>query len=297
MSGEQDITSEHPTIAMEDSALVDVVLRASVRTDTGLVREQNEDDFLLVPERELYLVADGMGGHNAGCVASRICVEAVENYFVDHDDRGDGPPEGEALERVDHLLAEALLEANRMIFRASMEDESLSGMGTTAVAARFRRNRLTVAHAGDSRAYLFRNGDLRQITADHSLSNFLRALGRDAEARLAASTMSNVIMRALGLEPEVEVESSLVTVMPGDRVLLCTDGLSDLVSEDDMSSLLMNPELRRSEVTERLIEAALDAGGRDNVTVMIVDVFEVGDPAAKEDSEEGDMSALYDLEE
>lgn len=271
MSGDQEITSEHPALTSVpgDSAIVACY---AVRTDTGLVRDHNEDDFIVLPEHGVYVVADGMGGHNAGSIASRLCVEAIEDFFADI------PSDAMANHEEEHDadLPTSLLAANDRIFRTSQTDSALHGMGTTVVGVRLQGQRLTVSHAGDSRVYLFRNGDLRQLTADHSLSNFLRSIGRDAEANLAEATMSNVIMRALGLEATVEIESNAVFVLPGDRIILCSDGLSDLVSDDAISAVMMDQSLRRWEAAESLVELALDEGGRDNITVMIVDLYNEG---------------------
>lgn len=277
MPGDQDITSEHPTVTLARLDGAKLVMRYAVRTDTGLVRDHNEDDFIALADRGVYLVADGMGGHNAGSVASRLCVEAIDDYFAsepDHDDaverfEEDGPV-------ADTHLAEAMLAANDSIFRTSLSDAAFTGMGTTVVGVRILDNDLTICHAGDSRAYLYRNGDLRRLTLDHSLGNFLRALGRDAEARLAEATMSNVIMRALGLEGHVDIETSVTQVHAGDRILLCSDGLSDLVPEDSLCRVLSDIGMKRWEAAEKLVELALDQGGRDNITVMIVDAFADG---------------------
>lgn len=278
MSGDQEITSEHPALTSVPGD-ADVVACYAVRTDTGLVRDHNEDDFIVLPEHGVYLVADGMGGHNAGSIASRLCVEAVEDYFEERT-----PGENPSVEEPhDPDLPASLLAANERIFQTSQTDATLHGMGTTVVGVRLQGQRLTVSHAGDSRVYLFRNGDLRRITADHSLSNFLRSIGRDAEANLAEATMSNVIMRALGLEAAVEIESNAVFVLPGDRILLCSDGLSDLVSEDAISAVMMDVELRRWEAAEALVELALDEGGRDNITVMIVDLYKEGHEPVDDD--------------
>lgn len=274
MSRDQKITSEHPTVRTATVGPLLLTLQHAVRTDIGLVRDHNEDDYLALPELGLYLVADGMGGHNAGAVASQICVDTTASYFEDTE-----PTlslEDDSLLGPDPHLANALRAANRAIYDAAVNNTAFGGMGTTVVGIRLVDNALTVSHAGDSRGYLFRNGDLRLLTADHSLSNFLRTMGREGEARFAEATMGNVIMRALGLEPDVEIDSSLATVEPGDRILLCSDGLSDLVTEDQISSVLMNPEYERWEAVEQLIELALDEGGKDNITAMIVDVYESG---------------------
>lgn len=271
MSREENITSEYPTVQIATVGPLLLTLCHSVRTDVGLVRDHNEDDFIALPDHGLYLVADGMGGHNAGAVASQICVDTAASYF---EDRSNKPPDD--LIGPDPHLAHALRAANRAIYDAAANNKAFSGMGTTAVGVRLIDNALTISHAGDSRAYLFRHGDLRLLTQDHSLSNFLRLMGREGEARFAEATMGNVIMRALGLEPTVEIESSLVTIEPRDRLLLCSDGLSDLVNEDEISAVLMAPNTTRTQAVEQLIELALDEGGRDNITVMIIDVYESG---------------------
>lgn len=292
MSREENITSEYPTVQMATVGPLLLTLRHSVKTDVGLLRDHNEDDYVALPEHGVYLVADGMGGHNAGAVASQICVDTVASYL-------DNPPEGrqeseEDLLGPDPTLAEALRAANRAIYDAAIGNKAFEGMGTTAVGVRLVDNALTVTHAGDSRAYLFRNGDLRLLTEDHSLSNYLRLMGREGEARFAEATMGNVIMRALGLEPTVEVDASLVTVEPRDRLLLCSDGLSDLVTEDEIIAVLMNPEFSRQDAVDQLIELALDEGGRDNITVMLVDVYESGTEPDETDDvpEESDPHAV-----
>jgi protein phosphatase len=145
-------------------------------------------------------------------------------------------------------------------------------MGTTLVSWIRLGKHFHLTHVGDSRAYLLRGGRIAQVTPDHSLSNFLFGLGRDAEARLAAATMSNVIMRALGLEGDVDVEAQELAVQPGDRFLLCSDGLSDLVSDSQLEFFLGDAHLSLEDISDRLVERALQAGGRDNITVLVVEV-------------------------
>jgi protein phosphatase len=253
-------------------------VRWSVQTHTGLVRDHNEDDYLVLVDAGLYVVADGMGGHNAGAEASRICVTSVAEFFgrdLDND-ATDATTllDGTGLVPQAIELRESLRFANREIFAASLAERSFAGMGTTAVGIRLFGEVVAVAHAGDSRCYLSRDGVVRQVTADHSLSNFLLALGKPQEAHLAELTMSNVIMRALGLEPDVAVETQQLRAQSGDRWLLCSDGLSDLVPADLLRELMLDREVDRDTVVERLVNAALDYGGRDNITVLIVDIGE-----------------------
>jgi protein phosphatase len=255
----------------------------AVLTHTGLLREANEDDFVAVPEHGVYLVADGMGGHVAGQLASEICVQTIASYFgkqseeeslVDAD--GYTSLSAEALE-----LAEALLLANQRIFERAAANPELTGMGTTAVGIRIIENRVAVSHAGDSRCYLWREGELAQVTVDHSLSNFLLALGREIEARYAEQTMSNVIMRALGLEPEVAVDTKEFLVQAGDRLLLCSDGLSDLVSDEVISAKLGEYGTPLDDIVSYLVDRALDAGGRDNITVLVAEIGGITPPLPK----------------
>ncbi len=250
-------------------------VESSALTHKGLVRDHNEDDYTVIPERGVYLVADGMGGHNAGRVAAELCVGSVREYFgsVQLEGEGDhtlyGRVSAEACELVDSLRL-----ANRAIFEASLREREYAGMGTTAVAVRFYADQVAVAHAGDSRCYLAREGRMAQVTIDHSLVNFLYELNREFEAQVAEMHMSNVIMRAVGLEPEAQIEVVEFEAREGDRLLLCSDGLSDLVSTERMAELLYDDRLDREAIAQELLNEALAAGGRDNITVMIVDVLD-----------------------
>jgi protein phosphatase len=270
---------------------VQVSTQFAALTDRGLVRDHNEDNFLVMAESDVYLVADGMGGHNAGSLASEICVETVREFFNAQAD--DVDVEEECATRVaEPSLAEALIRSNRAILDKSHSAAEFSGMGTTAVGFRLIGNKVSIAHAGDSRAYLFREGMFEQLTSDHSLGNFLRQLGRESEAIMAEQTMSNVIMRALGLEPEIEIESSYLYVQPGDRLLLCSDGLSDMVGDEEIRRALLSRRFSRDELVQHLLDQALDAGGRDNITILLVDIV---DEEASEESEEADSGGTLKL--
>ena len=260
---DQDADIEAPELA----------LRFAVRSHVGLVRDENEDNFVVMPADGLYVVADGMGGHAAGQIASEICVKTIADFYQGSQRLQRIPfPTTSGVGEPTKLLEQSMLMANRAIYQASLEVGSRQGMGTTVVGLQFTGDTVSIAHAGDSRAYLLRGGRIAQVTPDHSLSNFLFGLGRDAEARLAAATMSNVIMRALGLEGDVDVEAQELAVEPGDRFLLCSDGLSDLVSDTQLEFYLGDAHLSLEDISDRLVERALQAGGRDNITVLIVEV-------------------------
>ena len=242
-------------------------------TDAGKVRRNNEDSLLTGDgaDETLFVVADGIGGFEAGEVASSMTVEVLRHL---------GP---------DETFEEAIREANRRILSAARDDDKLSGMGTTVVALRFGGNReeprAEISHVGDSRAYLLRDGILRPLTEDHSLVAELVRSGDLTRAQAAEHPQKNLITRALGAEDEVEADNMVLPVEEGDRLLLCSDGLSDMISEDRIGSILREHRENPEAPCRVLISAALDAGGTDNVTVVVVDVKETGEP--KEDPRGG----------
>jgi protein phosphatase len=221
------------------------------KTDVGLVRTNNEDFYLVDPPRGLLIVADGMGGHAAGEVASQLAVETIASRV--------SPPApfwplGRTRRERERLLA-AIREANSRVRAAAAEDEGRRGMGTTVAVVWIRGRHAHVAHVGDSRVYRFRRGGLVQLTRDHSWP---------AED----GPMRNVLTRAIGAEPEVEVDHRIVEVFPGDVFLLCSDGLSRTVDDSAIERVL--EELSGGEaVAERLIELARESGAPDNVTVAL----------------------------
>jgi PPM family protein phosphatase len=238
-------------------------LAATGTSDVGLRRTRNEDAFLLVPEAGLFAVADGLGGHASGEVASRLAVESLRDAF--------GRLEGAPAER----LRGAVLEANRIVHARSAADPHLSGMGTTLVSAWFpERGPIAVAHVGDSRAYVFRDGRLVRLTEDHTLlAEFIREASPTDE-EIAAYPNKHVVVRALGMRDTVEVDVSLVDVREGDLLLLCCDGLFGMVSDDQMAGILRQEGADILRANQVLVDAAIDAGGVDNVTAVLVEVVE-----------------------
>jgi PPM family protein phosphatase len=232
------------------------------RTDAGKVRRNNEDAMLVGEGKDetLFAVADGIGGFEAGEVASSIAVRVLEDLEP-----------GASFEA-------AIQEANRQILAVGRGDEKLSGMGTTLVAARFggtqERPVAEIAHVGDSRAYLLRGGNLKPLTEDHSLVAELVRSGDLTRDQAAEHPQKNLITRALGAEEEVDVDTAVLPVEAGDRILLCSDGLSDMVPEARISEILADSPDDPQTPAQRLLSAALDAGGTDNVTVVVVDVRE-----------------------
>ena len=239
-------------------------------TDPGKVRKNNEDSLLVGEGRDetLFVVADGIGGFEAGEVASSIAVEVLK----------DVEPSGS--------LDGAIREANRRILAAARGDERFQGMGTTVVAMRFGGTEeepiSQISHVGDSRAYLLRGGELKPVTEDHSLVAELVRSGDLTRAQASDHPQKNLITRALGAEEEVDVDTTIIPVEPGDRLLLCSDGLSDMVPESRMLEILTSHPENPEGAARALVSAALQAGGADNVTVVVVDVREEDPPAERE---------------
>lgn len=235
------------------------VAEAVARTDTGRQRRGNEDNSLV--RSPLFVVADGMGGAQAGEVASQIAVEVFAAGL---------PPQGSAEEK----LAEAVREANRRIHELSRAERERRGMGTTLTAAMLDDTQLAVAHVGDSRGYLFRGGSLTRLTRDHSLVGALVEQGKLTEAEAEEHPQRSIITRALGPEPEVEVDTWSYPVRPGDVLLLCSDGLTSMIREDRIAAVLSSTR-NLSAAADRLIDEANAAGGRDNITVVLFELEEL----------------------
>jgi PPM family protein phosphatase len=254
-------------------------------TDAGKVRQNNEDAMLLGDgeDETLFVVADGIGGFEAGEVASSIAVEVLRDLHPDK------------------TFEAAIGEANRRILAAGRGDEKLSGMGTTVVAIRFggtqREPLAEVAHVGDSRAYLVRGGEMSPITEDHSLVAELVRSGDLTRDQAAEHPQKNLITRALGADENVEVDTTVLPIDAGDRVLLCSDGLSDMVPEVRISEILLEAPDDPERAARGLVSAALEAGGNDNITVVIVDVREQPAPprrarSGREERQDGTSEML-----
>ena len=244
-------------------------ISAGAKTDTGQ-RPNNEDRYAVVDTRKrqiradgVLIVADGMGGRSFGEQAAAAAVETAEDALAELlDNRQVGDVE------VADALATALRRANARVYELASEGDDRKGMGTTCVAAVVEGDRLYVAHAGDSRAYLLRGGVLRQVTHDHSyVAEQVRA-GAITEEGARSSRFRNIITRAVGIEPTLDAEVSEADVQPGDMVLLCTDGLSNIVAEDDIVRALTQASSPQA-AADRLVQMAVKSGGRDNVTAIV----------------------------
>jgi serine/threonine protein phosphatase PrpC len=230
------------------------------RTDTGRQRSANEDAYFA--RAPVFAVADGMGGAQAGEVASKLAAEAFE-------------PGSEGTESPEAYLRRVAVEANARIHELAESDSSHSGMGTTLTAALVQGDEISLAHVGDSRAYVYRNGGLRRLTSDHSLVEELRRQGRLTEQQAEEHPQRSIITRALGPESEVEIDTMTYPARPGDVFLLCSDGLTTMVPEDRIATVLgASPDLDTA--ATRLVREANEAGGRDNITVVAFRLEEVG---------------------
>ena len=251
-------------------------LRVVGLTDTGKVREHNEDTISGDAETGLLVLADGMGGYKAGEVASGLAVKTIvglvrEQMQVEDMSASDS---GSGLSRASIILRDAIQRANKIIYQTARSQPQCEGMGTTVVAALFFDNRVTIAHVGDSRLYRARGEKFERVTMDHSLLQELvdRGLYSAEEAQRAAN--KNYVTRALGVEPSVEVEIREIPAHKGEVYMLCSDGLSDMVEDEDIHLTITTFGANLDHVARQLIQLANDNGGRDNISVVMAHVLD-----------------------
>jgi PPM family protein phosphatase len=240
------------------------IVEQAGRTDVGRQRTANEDDFVLAPP--FFAVADGMGGAKAGEVASAMATEVFEG------ERDSGEP-------AEVQLARILREANRRIYDLAVADESHRGMGTTLTAAKVTGDEISLGHVGDSRAYRMRDGELEQLTKDHSLVAELERSGQITAEAAEHHPQRSIITRALGPEPDVEVDTYTLTGRDGDMFLLCSDGLTSMISDEEIGSILRSAQSLDA-AADALVRAANQSGGKDNITVVLFRVGPSGDDGA-----------------
>jgi serine/threonine protein phosphatase PrpC len=242
-------------------------------TDIGSSRSSNEDAFGTSPELHLFTVADGMGGHAAGEVASKLAVETIQEYMTSTENEPDitlpfSVPADLPL-AAKRLVAAGKM-ANQKIFQLGQKEPKYAGMGTTVVSLLVNGNTAYVSHAGDSRAYLIRENTIRQITHDHSLVKDYVRQGILREEDTLAHPLKHVITRALGTNPQVELDVNTVPLNDGDLFLLCSDGLSNPLNDLDLMDSVRDSRPDLEEKSRRLIELALKKGADDNITVVLV---------------------------
>jgi PPM family protein phosphatase len=248
------------------------------RSDVGRQRTANEDSLVIAPP--FFAVADGMGGAKAGEVASATAIEVFDDEL-----ESDEPPESQ--------LARIVREANRRIHRLAVSQESYRGMGTTLTAAKIEGDAVSLAHVGDSRAYLLREGELEQLTRDHSLVAELERSGQITPEAAEHHPQRSIITRALGPEPDVEVDTYTIAGRDGDLFMICSDGLTSMISDEEVGSILRSAG-GLEEAAEALVRAANQSGGRDNITVVLFrlgQAAETGAAPGEDDTIAGQLSA------
>ncbi len=241
-------------------------------SDVGRVRTNNEDSFRIVEALELFILSDGMGGEAHGEVASAMAVEAIHKYCeAEKEDSGvtvlEAMPENWTSQT--RRLRNAVRQANYQIYQSAQKNSEQRGMGATVTTAWLKDARLSIAHVGDSRAYLLRSGNLQQLTNDHSLVAEQVRRGLITPQQAEESEMQSVLLRALGAHPEVEVDVDEVEVYPRDVLLMCSDGLTRMVTEPEIAGTLQAETVPEA-AAEKLISLANESGGVDNVTVIVV---------------------------
>ena len=239
--------------------------RAAGMSDVGRCRKVNQDMFLLDESLGLYAVADGMGGHAAGEVASDLAISALAGSLRQRERRGRW-----SAAEAGEMLRAGFQEGNRKICESVRMREDWRGMGTTIVALVLAEGRAVVAHVGDSRAYLLRNGALRQLTSDHSWVNEQVKLGLLTEEQAHRHPMRNIVTRALGNEPDVQVDLVEEEVRPGDVFVLCSDGLSGMLADREIGEVLHERGAVPQVACRELVERANARGGEDNITVIVL---------------------------
>ena len=246
-------------------------LEVVTATDPGMVRSHNEDSIGTDAEIGLAVLADGMGGYNAGEVASGIAVAMLSTEMkqaLEHHDPHTVDGAGETL--AEKFVRENSAKANAAIYQTAKSQPQYAGMGTTLVVALFFDNRVTVGHIGDSRLYRLRKDTFEQITRDHSLLQEQIDSGMISKEQARFSQNKNLVTRAVGIDPEVETEVHTYNVEIGDIYLLCSDGLSDMVQDDDIYSTLSTLQSNLQLAATQLVQLANDSGGRDNISVILV---------------------------
>jgi PPM family protein phosphatase len=250
-------------------------LEIASHTDPGMVRTNNEDSIASIPDKGLVVLADGMGGYNAGEVASgmatTVLTTELRQLLEDHTPYAVDPQSGQ--KAAVKMLQQQIAKANTTIYQASQSQPQYAGMGTTLVVALFYDNKVMVAHIGDSRLYRMRGNEFSQVSKDHSLLQEQIDAGMLTKAQAKLSSNKNLVTRAMGIDPAVEAEIHEYETRPGDVYLLCSDGLSDMVSDEDISMTLQALHANLNLAAHQLVQMANDNGGRDNVSVILIKIL------------------------
>ena len=254
------------------------MLEFAGRTDPGLVRSQNEDAIAISPARRFAILADGMGGYNAGEVASSIATAVTRDVLESGLEASEARAGDSSLDtrQIHQLVVDAVQKANSVVLEAARAEPQYQGMGTTLIAAVFHAAKVTIGHVGDSRAYRFRQGELTRITRDHSLLQDQIDAGLIDADMVRYSHSKNLVTRAVGVGTEMEVEIHDHCLLPGDFYLLCSDGLSDMLSDDEIRAILAQEQGALDAACNTLVQRANDNGGFDNISVILAKVRSTG---------------------
>jgi protein phosphatase len=251
-----------------------MLIRNSALSDLGRSRRVNEDYYFLDPDGEFFLVADGMGGHGNGEIASRVAVQAMARYLADNSVAArPWSSTADRMKRNAERLRQAVRAANLAVLGEVDKNGALAGMGATLVSFLADRDKALIAHVGDSRAYRLRSGELEQLTEDHTWVHEQVSAGLLSEEDARNHPFRSVVTRAVGGTEEVEVDVDVVELQPGDRLLLCSDGLNAVLADDEIAGHLLR-EQPLDDLVRQLVDAANDGGGPDNITVVVLEVAE-----------------------
>lgn len=234
-------------------------MKVCVVTDTGNVRTKNEDSYLVDTARGLFAVCDGMGGHRGGDVASRLAVRTIHAWMKEN-------PPGSSITP----LEGALQQANRVVWEEGQADPELQDMGTTATVALIWENRLFMAHVGDSALFRVRRNQIDKLSRDHTLAEQMVSKGLLSEEEARSSTYNHILTRAIGIAPRVVIDSCQVPISVGDAILICSDGLSDLLTPQDMLAIYLRYPNDLDKIAQEMVRSALARGGYDNITLILL---------------------------
>lgn len=234
----------------------------AVISDTGLLRKQNEDNYLVMESYGLFAVCDGMGGHKGGEIASRIAVDCISEYMANEVGNN-------SIANPLEVLNKAIQKANHVIWQQGQGNPEWHEMGTTVTAALLQKKHLFIANVGDSSLYLYRNGEMNKLTRDHTLAEQMVNDGLIKQEEKRNSAYNHILTRALGVQEKVKIDNFETTVNTGDIILLCSDGLNDMLDENEILDILQSGGSIQKE-TRRLLDAALGKGGFDNITIILL---------------------------
>lgn len=231
-------------------------------SDQGLIRQRNEDSFFIRESKGLFVVCDGMGGHKSGHVASRLAVDIVARETDNIDNN-----------RLVEVIDEIIRKANQKIWEVGQKDPECREMGTTITVAIINENTLYVRHIGDSRLYIIRGNNIRQVTEDHTLAEQMVKDGLLSAQELSNTSYNHILTRALGIDEDVQIDHYVESLVVGDIILLCTDGLSDMLKDEEILEVVSSLAYENMEQTaQKLVDKALERGGHDNITVILIGI-------------------------